>query len=741
MPVYNDEKYIEEAIESIIKQTLDGIEIICVNDGSSDNSLKILKDYEKKYDYIKVFSQENQGVSVARNKAMNIATGEYFAFLDSDDIFVEDDALEKLYKVAKEKSANLVAGNLIILNVDGSFSDFTLLKYYDKYEEILPENYGSPYSFTKAIFKRDFLLLNNIYFPLLTKGEDPAFMAEVLSKVDMIYAVPTDVYAYRYIDGSAKYHSYKNYYDQVKHYKLGLDHLSHPKFAKTKEDFRFQIFKFIDYMNVKGARQTIRAIQEVFHDDYDLLRKCEEYFYYKYKNYPELQKLVSVKQYEDKPRISVLISVYNDSRFITHCLNNLINQSLTDFEVICVNEQSTDKSLDILKKFSNKDSRIKYVSNDNGGCGSARNKALADAKGDYILFLNSRDLLINDALERLYVQAEVNESDVVLFKSYDFIKNESKEKYVNLLNMEFFKSHDYHRFTFDYSDIKKYLFNNNVVLPNEKLFKRSFIQKHEELYFPANVEYLKSALDILSIMYAEKITYLADNLYQLTFDHYDYLIPMGSFELNNIISYIESCLKDANLFEEVKDEFNNYKLYYLFNSITTDDSEEKFRYLKEECESMDINDSKIDSSIKGHFSNFSSSNTVSEYHTREEYEKNINSNEELLHKRQKLNEEKNNFINSGKTIENENNKIYKNYLNLEKTFKFENKKNEILNVKYLAIISDKDKLNNQKNQLKSKNKELLDEVSKLKREVDEISNSKSWNLTQPLRNIKRKFFN
>ncbi|MFU0826465.1 MAG: Glyco-trans-2-like domain-containing protein [Lachnoclostridium sp.] len=98
VPVYNVEKYLRQCMESLVNQTLKEIEIIVVNDGSPDNSIKILEEYEKKYpDMVKVFTTENRGVSHARNYGLDHATGEYIMFVDSDD-FVELNMAEKLYK-------------------------------------------------------------------------------------------------------------------------------------------------------------------------------------------------------------------------------------------------------------------------------------------------------------------------------------------------------------------------------------------------------------------------------------------------------------------------------------------------------------------------------------------------------------------------------------------------------------------------------------------------------------------
>lgn len=106
VPVYNVEKYLSKCLNSLINQTLAELEILCVNDGSTDNSAKILADFAKMDSRIKVFFQENSGQSAARNLAIERATGEYLGFVDSDD-WVDLDYFEKLYNTAKKYDCDI----------------------------------------------------------------------------------------------------------------------------------------------------------------------------------------------------------------------------------------------------------------------------------------------------------------------------------------------------------------------------------------------------------------------------------------------------------------------------------------------------------------------------------------------------------------------------------------------------------------------------------------------------------
>ena len=115
VPVYNVEKYLKRCLDSLVNQTLKDIEIICVNDGSTDGSLAILDEYVRNDDRIVVINQENSGLSVARNNGIGVAKGEYLGFVDSDD-WVSEDYFEKLHNSAIQNNAEIAVGGIIRLH-------------------------------------------------------------------------------------------------------------------------------------------------------------------------------------------------------------------------------------------------------------------------------------------------------------------------------------------------------------------------------------------------------------------------------------------------------------------------------------------------------------------------------------------------------------------------------------------------------------------------------------------------
>lgn len=142
VPIYNVEKYLEECLESLVKQTLKEIELILVIDGSIDSSEAIARSYEHKYNNIKIIVQENQGLSGARNTGLRAAEGKYVYFVDSDD-YISLDAMELLYDTAERKNADVVLFDADVF-IDGIVEfDYTYMEnvgYYDRpaeYSEVL----------------------------------------------------------------------------------------------------------------------------------------------------------------------------------------------------------------------------------------------------------------------------------------------------------------------------------------------------------------------------------------------------------------------------------------------------------------------------------------------------------------------------------------------------------------------------------------------------------------------------
>ena len=199
IPVYNVEKYLAECLDSVLNQTLKDIEVICVNDGSTDNSLQILEEYAKKDNRIKIVNKENGGLSSARNAGMNAATGEYFVFIDSDDL-LDKDAYEKA--MAHIDDADLVHFGIKVFGDSNYAQRCGDDNYYKiKYEGITKLNkkviLNSDVSACNKIFKKSIIEQNNIIFPDGLNYEDAEFYFKYVSCSKTAYYLNNYFYHYR----------------------------------------------------------------------------------------------------------------------------------------------------------------------------------------------------------------------------------------------------------------------------------------------------------------------------------------------------------------------------------------------------------------------------------------------------------------------------------------------------------------------------------------------------------------
>lgn len=199
IPVYRAEKYLKECLESVFSQTLKEVEVICVNDGSNDNSLMILNEFKKKYSNMIVYTQENSGSGNARNTGIKMAKGKYLMFVDPDDFLAGEEAVESLYVAAENNHVDVCGGNLLksINNVVSLRNDGIFAKYIPKNGLFTFKDYQFAYGHTRYIIKKELLVNNNITYPEYERGQDIVFMAKVLNTAGQFYLIDKDIYIHR----------------------------------------------------------------------------------------------------------------------------------------------------------------------------------------------------------------------------------------------------------------------------------------------------------------------------------------------------------------------------------------------------------------------------------------------------------------------------------------------------------------------------------------------------------------
>ena len=200
VPVYNEEKYLNECLNSLINQTLTDIEIIVINDGSKDNSLDVMQKFAEIYkDKVKIIDSKNEGVGAARNKGLDIATGEFIKFVDADD-YLKLDILERMYTAAKENNVKLVRGNY--QTILGSIKMMDTCSWSGlKGNQIVDVQNNKDYIIKETsgignkLISRD--LIRDLRFPEHTKWEDLALMPVVVASSEKLFHMDEPIYNYR----------------------------------------------------------------------------------------------------------------------------------------------------------------------------------------------------------------------------------------------------------------------------------------------------------------------------------------------------------------------------------------------------------------------------------------------------------------------------------------------------------------------------------------------------------------
>ena len=259
VPIYNSENYIRFCLESLIKQTLSSIEIILINDGSTDNSIKNIRDLIDEYDFIHLLEIENSGAAQARNRGLSIAQGEYISFVDSDDI-VEPTFLESLYQECEKENLDIVCGSFEATYKNKQSKKMTrnpelieagvqtgarLFKRQIQLRNYIPMIWA-------YMYRRSFLIENNLTLSAKTIHEDEEFTPRVWCNAKRAKIVENYNYIYqRGHEGS----------------------IIESRNEKSVEDLEKILISFMEY-----EKTLEKTAQEAF--DYGILYLLDHYVYY-----------------------------------------------------------------------------------------------------------------------------------------------------------------------------------------------------------------------------------------------------------------------------------------------------------------------------------------------------------------------------------------------------------------------------------------------------------------------------
>lgn len=193
IPIYNMGRYLRPCLDSVVHQSLRNIEIICVNDGSTDDTKEILKEYAWKDKRIKILEQSNHGVAFARNRAIGLATGHFLYFIDPDDWIPDSNVLHDLYHAAILNKALICGGSFREENEHhGTMTKWTgeNKKYtFDEEGFVEYKDYQFDFGWVRFIYNREFIIHNKLNIPSRKYYEDPVFFVHTMSKAERFYAL------------------------------------------------------------------------------------------------------------------------------------------------------------------------------------------------------------------------------------------------------------------------------------------------------------------------------------------------------------------------------------------------------------------------------------------------------------------------------------------------------------------------------------------------------------------------
>ena len=422
------------------------MEIIIVDDGSTDSSMNICKEISESDQRIFYFQQEHRGVSATRNIGIRAASGKYLFFLDSDDM-IHPELLETLY-ILLEKSDAAIAGeyhcqdetqfrNICLESRSKSFSKrYNYLNNRMILQEVL---YGGKQGGIGGKMIRHTALKSIQFDENLTVGEDTKFIYQLIENgADAIILKENWYYYRKHENDMRKRFSVKecqSIYDSVRYISNHEKEKGRAINASRCEEYIVRCLlnwkkanrclhdrKMADYLRkMIGREQKLEIFSQIRRH-----RKMEFYLMlYCYPLYCLYQKFLDTrnesngtntgeKRWDHMELVSVIIPMYNSERFIKQCIQSVINQTYSNMEIIVINDGSTDRSLEICESFCLSDDRIRVFSQENKGVSSARNYGLDIATGKYVFFLDSRDAIHPLLLEELVWHIEDQHADIAL---------------------------------------------------------------------------------------------------------------------------------------------------------------------------------------------------------------------------------------------------------------------------------------------------------------------------------------
>ena len=591
VPIYNVEKYLRQCLNSIVNQTLKNIEIICINDGSTDKSLEIIMEYINDNRII-IINKFNSGYGDSMNKGIEFSSGEYIGIVESDD-FVDINMFDFLYKFTENGEIDMVRSDYYLYYNENEIKpvNFNVIKsiHNQMFNPIeFPNIFLMVINIWAEIYKKELIINNDIKF-LSSPGasyQDMSFFFKTIFKSNKIFYINKPFYYYRQTNpvSSIKNNNlnkvlsvFKEFYDVEKFFQKDLK-----RFYEIQKYYYSKKIKNLLW-NLNRVDKKKEYIKLLYQEIYDIL-KINNYIHNFFNKYEILflnyllefgyeitsDIYINTVNYNiSNPKISIIITIYNSYQFIEECLNSLIKQTFKNYEIICINGDLNDNTLKILNKFEKLDDRINIISQKNIEPKIARNIGINLSKGEYLLFLDSYDFFEDTMIEQLFANIYGYKNEIVMCNSN--ILFHDNEKQIIIENKNYFNSEDIlNKKSFSILDIKQDFFNLFIWWPLNKIFKRDFIEV-------LSIEYqnLKSSEDLyfvaVTVISAKNISFLNKSL---IFHHLNNSVLNNRYKnIDNFyyaLKELKRFIKEKRLYKRFKQDFINYVAKFsIWNLETT----------------------------------------------------------------------------------------------------------------------------------------------------------------------------
>ncbi len=259
------------------------------------------------------------------------------------------------------------------------------------------------------------------------------------------------------------------------------------------------------------------------------------------------------------PEISLIVPVYNVEKYLKQCIDSILVQTFSDFELICVNDGSTDNSGKILEEYKNRDIRIKIIDKKNGGLSSARNTGMKYAKGNFLCFIDSDDWIATDMLEKLHDNIMKFNSDIAMCAVNLFDEKNQCIQQDSYFNFSVF-SKNYDNKIFSYEDTKSFIMDIPVMAWN-KIYRSSFLKTCDAL-FPENKIFEDGAFFFSIYFKTKRVSMLRNRLYYYRINRKNSILQKNGknfLDIIDIVNLMFDELKQSSIFEDVKYAFYKRK--------------------------------------------------------------------------------------------------------------------------------------------------------------------------------------